>query len=416
MSTTPTTEERKHHACSPSSLQYVEACPHFRNHNEVHEAAIAGTLQHASTETGEDDMRLSDDQALHVAECMDFFERRRQTMEEARFREIDRLEQIKRSEAHSNQMPWIISVPEVQCLVEQYLPIDDIARTFPTIGVEQSSTAGYVDRVLVSWDELTAEIIDWKFGAWIVEKAEFNLQGIAYALGVFRKFPKVQQVTVFFKQPQINYLTQHTFKRSDIPALYLRVTVVIERRIKALSLADYSMAAPRIPVCLFCANKADCKPLLDIALNIAHKFSPLDVPADVTPGMIADPKQSNLRMKLAQVMAVWAKAMKTQTLAGVLAQGYPTPDGYKLTEGTGRRSVADEAKFREIALKHLTESELSSTASYALTKVEEVINDKAPRGAKKAMVEQFKHDIVAAGAVKLGEKFTYLKATSAEGE
>lgn len=412
MSIIPATEERKHHACSPSSLQYVEACPHFRNHNEVHEAAIAGTIQHTSTETGEDDMRLSDDQALHVAECMDFFERRKQLMEEARQREIQRRECQPQTTRASLLLD--IYVPEVQCLVEQYLPIDDIARTFPGIGVEASSTAGYVDRVLVSWDEVLAEIIDWKFGAWIVEKAEFNLQGIAYALGVFRKFPKVQQVTVFFKQPQINYLTQHTFKRSDIPALYLRVTVVIERRIKALGLKNFEMASPRIPVCLFCANKADCKPLLDIALNIAHKFSPLDIPADVMPSMASDPKQSNLRMKLAQVMGVWAKAVKSQTLAGVLSQGYPVPEGYKLGEGTTRRSIVDEAKFREVALKRITEEELSKTASYAITKVEELVNDKAPRGAKKAMVEAFKHEAVEAGAVKNGEKFSCLRATSEE--
>lgn len=407
------TEERKHHACSPSSLQFVEACPHFRNHSEVHAAAIAGTIQHSVTETGEDDMRLSDDQALHAAECLDFFERRKQLLEEDRQREIDRRERLPSS---GRAMAACFSVGDVLTFVEQYLPIDDIVRDFPGIGVEQSTTAGYVDRELVSWDRKRAEIIDWKFGAWIVEKAELNLQGIAYALGVFRKHPTVEQVLVTFKQPQIGYLTQHTFRRSDLPALYLRVCVVIERRIKALGLKNFELASPRIPVCLFCANKADCKPLLDIALNVAHKFSPLDIPADILPSMVSDPKQSNLRMKLAQVMAVWSKAMKSQTLAGVLANGNPTPDGYKLQTGTGRRSIVDETKFREVALKHLTEEELRATASYAITKVEDCINDKAPRGSKKAFVEAFKADAVSVGAVKPGEEFTYLKAMSAESE
>lgn len=405
--------ERKHHACSPSSLQMVESCPHFRNHNEVHAAAIAGTIQHEVTETGEDDMRLSDDQALHAAECLDFFERRFQLMDEDRQREVLRREHL--PVTYGQPIPWT-NVPETLVFVEEYLPIDDLVRDFPGIGVEQSTTAGYVDRQIIAWDRKRAEIIDWKFGAWIVEKAEFNLQGIAYALGVFRKHPTVDEVLVTFKQPQIGYLTQHLFKRSDLPALYLRVCTVIERRIRALGLKNYEMASPRIPVCLFCANKADCKPLLDLALNIAKKFSPLDVPADITPSMVSDPKQSSLRMKLAQVMGIWAKAMKTQTLAGVLSLGLPEPDGYKLTKGTSRRAVVDEMKFREVALRHLTEDELRATASYALTKVEEAINDKAPRMSKAATVDAFKAAAVEAGAVKLGEKFTYLKATSAESE
>lgn len=415
MNTTPTpTEERKHHACSPSSLQFVEACPHFRNHSEVHAAAIAGTIQHSVTETGEDDMRLSDDQALHAAECLDFFERRKQLMEEDRQRELDRLERT--TDRSGPWVPHVFEVPEVLSFVEEYLPIDDIVRDFPTIGVEQSTTAGYVDRVLVSWDRKRAEIIDWKFGAWIVEKAELNLQGIAYSLGVFRKFPTVEQVTVFFKQPQINHLTQHVFRRSDIPALYLRVCVVIERRIKALGLKNFEMASPRIPVCLFCANIADCTKVGDIALSVAKKFSPLDVPADITPSMMYDSKQSSLRMKLAQVVSVWAKAMKSQTLAGVISNGNPTPDGYKLSQGTTRRSISDENKFREIALKHLTQAELDGTASYAITKVEEIINEKAPRMSKAATVDAFKAAAIEAGAIKPGEKFTCLRAISAESE
>lgn len=405
-------EERKHHACSPSSLQFVEACPHFLNHSEVHAAAIAGTIQHSVTETGDDDLRLSDDQALHAAECLDFFERRKQLMEEDRQRELDRLERT--TDRSGPWVPHVFDVPETLVFVEEYLPIDDIVRNFPGIGVEQSTTAGYIDRVLVSWNRKRAEVIDWKFGAWIVEEAKNNLQGISYVLGVFRKFPTVEQVLVTFKQPQINHLTQHTFRRSDVPALYLRVITVIERRIKSLGLKNFDMAVPYVPVCLFCANIADCPKVVGIGLNIAKKFSPLDVPADVTPGMVSDPKQSSLRMKLAQVMAVWAKAMKSQTLAGVLANGNPLPDGYGIAIGTGRRAIVDETKFREVALKHLTEEELRATASYAITKVEEIVNDKAPRGSKKALVESFKHEAVESGAVKQGERFTYLKATSVE--
>src|SRR6187551_3557979 len=87
-----TDAERVHHSYSPSSLQSLEACPCYRNKQEVvlHERCIAGTKAHNVTETGEDDKELSDEDAVAAAECMDFYARRVELLEEARLREINK--------------------------------------------------------------------------------------------------------------------------------------------------------------------------------------------------------------------------------------------------------------------------------------------------------------------------------------
>lgn len=401
-------EERKHHACSPSSLQFVEACPPFKNHGEIHAAAIVGTLQHTSTETRQDDASLTDDQAAHVAFCIDFIERRRQLMEEERQREVGRLERMPKV------MSACFTVPDVLSLSEQFLAIDEIERDFPGIGKESCTTGGYVDQVLISSDRKRAELIDHKFGKWRVTEAATNTQGIAYSLGLFRAYPTLETVTVFFVQPAIEFTTQHTFKRSDIPELYLRIVTIVERRIEALKKADFSMAVPATPTCLFCAQKALCPKLTAFVLRVGKKFSPLDIPESLEISDVLDPKQASIGMKLAQVVGVWADAFKKRTTDRVICDGAEPPTGYGLHKGTGRRSIVDQAKFKAVALSHLTEAELSETASYSLTETEKQISNKAPRGDKAASVDAFRADAVAFGAVKPGEPFVYLKVLDSE--
>jgi hypothetical protein len=70
-------QDRPHHPLGPSSLQAVEACPCYMGRSGGSEAALMGTLQHGVTETGRDDNRLDDDQILHAAQCIDFYEARR---------------------------------------------------------------------------------------------------------------------------------------------------------------------------------------------------------------------------------------------------------------------------------------------------------------------------------------------------
>src|SRR6266508_246296 len=67
---------RTHHPYSPSSLQSLEACPCFKSRENNHIRSIMGTISHRVVETGQADLRLSDEDAAAAAECIDFYDRR----------------------------------------------------------------------------------------------------------------------------------------------------------------------------------------------------------------------------------------------------------------------------------------------------------------------------------------------------
>lgn len=407
-----TNEERKHHDYSPSSLQNLEACPCFQNRNETNVKAVIGTLQHTVTETGEDDHRLDDDEALAAADCMDFYERQRVLMHEERARAI--VEATRKDEmAGIGHVIW----PEVVELTEAYLPVDDCLFEDVRAGEKrrvEATTAGYVDRALVSWDRLHAVLLDWKFGAWAVEKASNNLQGISYSLGLFKKYPTLQFIKFFFKQPHLNLLTEATFTRAQVPELYLRVQAVVARAREArdrMQRDDFSMATPTVPACNFCANLGRCPKVCEMAIKVGSKFAPLQIPGDLTPTGLKSSEDTTIGLRLSQVMAVWAKAFRSTITERTIRGTAPIPDGFKL-QTRADREISDMQKFREVTLKYLTEAELAPLASYTFGSVEGVIKEKAPRGSKKSTLEEYQAALEAGGAVVRGDAYSFLKAVS----
>ena len=372
--------ERPHHPFSPSWLQSGEACPCYRSRDSKHERTIAGTIAHQASEKQEDDNRLSDDDALAVAECLDFYDSR-----------------VAALRAQSG------SLVEGS---ETYLPIDDLV--FPDC---EATTAGYADRWLYAPDMRYAEIIDWKFGMWPVEAAKNNLQGMAYAMGIFRKFPDVESVRVFFKQPHIQYLTDHTFTRADLSEIYLRIqTIVARARIARAKCAagDWSDARPAYPLCNFCDNLGRCEKVLEFACKVGHKFHPLGIPADITPSLIQDSQNTKLAMELASTLKIWCDAFKRQVNDRVMRGDAVVPEGYML-QTMQKREMVDLSLYREAALKFLSKRDFEDCLDTTFSAVEKKIMAKAARGSKKEAVEEFQAAAAAAGATKLGEPFSFLK-------
>lgn len=379
MSDTATTPElRPHHPYSPSTLQSLEACPCFIGvqSDTPHPRTVIGTIAHGVVDTGEDSPELSDEDSGYAAECIDFFQSRKELMGEG--------------------------ATEIK---ETYLPVDDIQ--FPD-GVT-STTAGYLDCSLINRTQTYAEIFDWKFGRWPVEQAVNNLQGIAYALGIFKKYPTLQSVRFFFKQPLIGHITDAIITREEIPAHYLRIQTVVARAREARSRGDFSMARPMVPVCNFCSRLGVCDKVAEFICKVGVKFSPLEIPADITPSKIHDPAQMKLGLMLAQVCAVWSTAYKNVIANRVITRECPPPEGYTIASRKPRE-IVDTAKYREVALKYLTPAEYEATLKAAFGSVEKLIASKAPRGQKEAAVAQFGAEAEAAGAVKDKDGYVFLQA------
>src|SRR6266568_1126537 len=356
--------ERSHHPYSPSWLQSGEACPCYRSVDSKHERTIAGTIAHKASEKQEDDDRLSDDDAISVAGCLDFYD--------ARKRELKEIAREAYSNCHleefENDLP---PTPESEFTViegsETYLPIDDLV--FPDC---KATTAGYADRWLYVPALRYAEIIDWKFGKWPVEEASNNLQGMAYAMGIFRKFPNVESVRVFFKQPLISYLTSHTFTRAYLVVIYLRIqTIVATARLARVKCeaGDWSDAKPAYPLCNFCANLGKCSKVLEFACQVGHKFHPLGIPAAINPSLIQDPQNTKLAMELASTLKIWCDAFKRQVNDRVIRGDAVIPDGYVL-QTIQKREMVDLSKYREAALRFLSQSEWEACLDTTFSDVE----------------------------------------------
>lgn len=401
-------EERLHHPYSPSSLQNLEACPCFQNRDSNNAAAVAGTLAHSVTETGEDDQRLSDDEALRAADCLDFYERQKQLLEDERTR----------AALHSS-----VVLASVIDLCEAYLPVDNCVFHEPMLNpasgeIEmatiEATTAGYVDRALINWNRKRAVLLDWKFGAWAVEEAQTNLQAIAYTLGIFKKYPTLEEVKFFFKLPQLDLVTEATFTRAQIPNLYLRVQTVVERARVAREKVrgdDFLFATPRVPACNFCANLGRCPKVAEFACKVGAKFHPLEIPSDITPTGLKSPEDTTLGLRLSQVMAVWAKAFRAQVTERVIGKGDEPPPGFKIMTRADRE-IVDTKKFRDVTLKYVTSDELMALATYTFGNVEDKIKEAAPRGTKKQTLEEYQQALFKSGAVKKGEAYSFLKGVS----
>ncbi len=371
----------------------------------MHKRATAGTMAHEVVDKQEDNNKLSDEDSVAAAECLDFVQQRRA------FMELQAHAACAAASLAENK-PKEFSQFTIKEIKEEYLPIDDCKYEDA-----DCTTGGYIDHGFISWDEQYAELVDYKFGFWAVEEASNNLQGISYTLGMFRRFPKLQAVRFWFKQPLLHYLTDALFTRDQVPELYRRVKTVVMRAIEAnKNPDDFSLAKQFTPVCLFCELLGSCPKNLETALGVAKKFHPLAFPESVTPSLVQDPTNTKLAMELAQVMTVWTGAFKRQVTNRVLRGDAAIPPGYKIQTMPGRRGIKNLDKFKVVALKYMTEPEYLACLSAEFGSIEDVITEKTPRGFKEARVKEFQQELEASGAVERGDSYSFLRQSTAKEE
>jgi len=410
------TQTRAHHPYSPSSLQSLEACPLYRSRQNVkeHTRTTAGTRAHNAADTETDDNRLSDEDAAAVAECLDYVAGLKDALiSEAKFK---RLEMSKiRCEGGTLVM---FSPADYEDLVEEinepYLPIDDLI--FPDC---ESTTAGFADKIIFSFDKRKAHVTDYKFGIWPVTHAKANLQGLAYALGVFKQRKTVDEITIHFLQPLLDKITSATIYRKDIPEHYFRICAVVAKARLAREQLAAEIAAGRnptyeaancyAPVCSFCDHLGKCAKALNVAIQVGKKFYPLDIPDDITPTAVLDPHNTALAMRLSMVVGTWAKAFRTVITDRVIRGDADIPDGFQIVSQS-KRELVDMEKYRKHAIKIIGAKGFEETLQTTFGAVEEKISEKAPRGIKKKVVAAFQKETEESGCVVRGLPITFLKA------
>lgn len=381
--------ERLHHPFSPSTLQAREACPKYEPTNTETEASEAGTRQHAAVETGEDDNNLDDFQAIAVAECKKY--------------------------ADSIASKY----PGGKIFREEYLPVDNQVLKDNEGRKWKGTTAGFPDFVVVSKDRKTAEIIDWKFGRQAVESTENNLQGIAYMMGVVNMYPRLEKCTVHFVLPHRDELDVHTFTLTSdsIDQFLLRIRTVVARAQEARKKpADFSMAKPTPSACLFCALLGTCTKVSELVLRVGKKYSPAEIPQEMNPNLIHDPKDVSFGIKLAQVVKTWAEAYRAQATAKSLTDPNFIPAGYILVP-MERRKIKSAKKLGTLALKFVKPEyaeKIEELYDIPITKVEKLIELSTPRGEKKKAVEAFGEALLKEGIAEAGKPYGILRMSGVE--
>lgn len=400
--TTTAPAERKHHPFSPSSLNYIEASPCFQNRQEAaSEKSKRGTAQHDAVDR--DDMTgLEDAEAEAVASCMQYFQ------------------------------ALVDKYPGGKVINEEYLPIDDEVMVtqeewLPNPEAEPvlrnrnwtGTSAGYLDRSVISFDETEAEICDWKFGAWSVPDAKTNLQGITYLLGVFKRYPKLQKVTVHFVMPHRDEITVHTFTRDDFPALYTRVVTVVRRAeehrkdIAARGVEALKNCTPTTGTCVFCAHVGKCPLATEIALKIGKKFAPILIPDNADPMLFSDPAQARLAMDLAGFIQAWAKGTRSEITNRAIENLDWMPEGYQLRQRADTEIKNPERAIEEAIAWGAPEEKLDEAWELGVTKLMTAVRAGAERGSKESREAEFRKYLLGLGITEKNAPTVFLEKEKA---
>ena len=358
---------RPHAKYSPSSLKNYEACPSFQGRSGTNPIAEAGTRIHEAVEK-EDPSLLVDEVERSLAEwCLAFLAHTRGE--------------------RSGSANLVASHQEI----------------FLTMRLGDHETYGTSD-LLDIYSDGTATMFDWKTGYGAVEDAETNAQVQAYTLGVFQKFPDINELAFYLVLPRRQEITYCLYKRSDMDRIRLRLGTIIAR---AKLAKEFN---PTEGVCDYCNNQGSCAALAQKALVIGQK-SGFEVPDFISLNGSSDEKGKLL--KLANLLADWAEATKKELLRQALEEGSEI-QGYRLDQRRTPRTIAEPLMGYE-AIKDLVSVEefLLACTRVSVPQLEKFVSERAPKG-KKAEAKQHLEDVLRdKGALREEGTIHILKAIKA---
>jgi hypothetical protein len=282
-----------HHTYSPSGLRTKELCPCFEQ-DETRSTAAAdeGTLMHGAAETGDLGKLETEEQEEAVQMALAYAEKL--------------VEQLQES--------WDGVVGDAR---EVKVSIDGL-------------TEGTVDRVLTAG--IRAIVLDYKFGRTPVDDAEINIQGQSYVVGVFEEYPELEEIKLIFLAPRIDYVTEATYTRKDIPRIRKRIAAIISR-----CEDPAKEPTPCEKACAYCGGKAQCPALSEVAFSVGET---LPVPVTYDPGQLVNPQEMAKALVLSSLLEDWAKQVRRSVTKAVVEEGMEVP-GFTLRSRAGAHEVTE---------------------------------------------------------------------------
>jgi hypothetical protein len=377
---------RKHARCSPSKLKNLEICPSYEGDNDgpVHPVTLRGTAMHEALETGDDSGLLTE---------LDNEELRLVTL----CREFQEAERVKGEE--------VITEPHLKTHDPDVMGFADRVVLEPAREVWSTDEADFGKVKTVR----RARCRDYKMGWNAVDGPENNPQAIAYTVAIFLRWEDVTEVDFAFLIPRLDLVLQHTFKREEMPALKLRLSLTADR-VRKLAGKEFN---PNNENCLYCGRKATCKALIDKTLTIARSFddgSKLPLPAVIEPSQLVDPQQVAYALNVASVVEGWIEQTRKQALRFRTELGVEIP-GYDLIERQAKREIANVPGTFEVVTKEfgIPPEEVLSACKVSITQLEKVITDRAGHGEKAKAAQKFTDRLLDEGFLTRGASFSVLQ-------
>lgn len=350
---------KKHARHAPSSLGYKEICPAFVGKKGSNAAAEEGTLMHEAMET-DDFSKLTEEQAFLCGLCRDY-----------RDGELAKL--------HAPTVYRELS-----------------------LSIAGGLTFGTADFVAIDASGKVAIVMDWKFGFGEIEGANINTQGCSYSLGVFEKFPELEELTLHFVQPRRQFISTHTFTRADVELMKLRIQTIIRKA----NARNKEMHPGK--QCAYCSKLAHCPAVRNIALPLATKYGDLTIPEELHPSNISDPNMMAKCLLCARVLKEWVDSVNYHAL-NMAMNGEEIP-GYKLTSRAGRRSISDALSAYGVVSQHMSaEDFIACCGSVSIDALTAKFSESAPRGGKQKAKEELLSRLAEDGVLTTGAPSNILK-------
>ena len=261
---------------------------------------------------------------------------------------------------------------------------------------------GRADVIIEDGEEAT--IVDWKTGFRDQGDAENNIQGQAYALGLFNEAPDIQQITVWFVYPRLQEATYHTYHRETAwPAFTERIGGVVEKAVAARAIRDGADApiegAPDyvldVENCEYCALKGQCPAWSTEVTTVMNDMSTL--PAEAPVGLsrprtwdlqqlVNDPAEMSKVITIMDGLDAYRKAARNMATMMANEKALEIP-GYKLVKMSGKLNILNPIE----AVRGKSPEEIAEIATLSASKLVKQIarkNGIPEAGVKENLIDQ----------------------------
>ena len=283
-----------------------------------------------------------------------------------------RFEEIMSNELFSDEMLDVVPIYVEYCTTEFRAAQQE--NMFATLEIEQlldltefvPESFGTADCVIIN--DAVMEVIDLKYGKGVPVDAQYNKQGMLYALGALRKYDTlydIEKVKITIVQPRINNIS--TWEIS-VEELLKWANEELKPRAELAFKGEGELVAG--DWCKFCSVKNRCRALYEEQLKVA-KYEFQD------PELLADEEISDV-LKRAPRFIEWVNSVTEYAQKRAIEHNKIWP-GFKLVAGVSRRKWVDEDTATSAIFSRIpaaTEDQIFTTKLKSITDIEKTFGKK----------------------------------------